>query len=102
MNNDPSFAAAQSHPEWMAVLQAYSNSVKAPGNDGWSARLTEIEGVAREGLSAIHGKLIAFGYLKFELVGRDAGIRYQLSSDGLQALNGPTIANFAEISEEAA
>ena len=40
-----------------------------------------IEGVPDEELSGIHGKLIAFGFLKFKFLGRE-GFSYQLTQLG--------------------
>ena len=49
--------------------------------DRWIPRLMSIEGVSDEELSGIHGKLIAFGFLKFQLQGRE-GLSYQLTQLG--------------------
>ena len=40
-----------------------------------------------EELSSAHGLLIAWGFIKFKLIGRE-GIVYQLSSLGIQAAEG--------------
>ena len=46
-------------------------------------------GLAPEQLSAIHGKLIALGMLKFEIGSRADGVQYQLTTLGRQALVPP-------------
>lgn len=78
----------QKHPEWRLVLSAYhAEHLAAAQSDHWAARLTAVEGVPPEHLARIHGKLIALGYLKFELADRAAGVRYQVSRAGRQALD---------------
>ncbi len=81
------------HPEWRATLQAYQDLQTAareqsPEFDGWIPRVVDLEGIDAKTLPSIHGKLIAFGFLKFDLAGRDAGMRYQLTPQGKQALVG--------------
>lgn len=81
------------HPEWQAVLRVYHDQhqlsrEKSPDFDGWIPRLTEVESVDPTTLPSIHGKLIAFGLLKFDVGGRDVGIRYQLSPQARHALLG--------------
>lgn len=83
------------NPEWRAILQAYHElhqqlrEQKLDG-EGWMARLTEVSGVESAQLSSIHGKLIAFGMLKFDVGGRDVGVQYQLTQQGRRALLGET------------
>ena len=47
--------------------------------------------VPTEVLSGVHGKLIAFGYLKFELTPKDTSLRYQLTPDGRTAVTGEAL-----------
>lgn len=82
----------QKNPSWTALLGTYQRlSVECKAQttefDGWIPRINEAVEISNEELSGIHGKLIAFGFLKFDLAGRDAGIRYQLTPFGRQALN---------------
>ena len=87
--------------QWRLVLQAYlererteaarAGAVAAESEQDskiqyWIPRLPEIEGVDSKDLSKKHGKLIALGYLKFQLTGREKGMCYQVSSLGRQAL----------------
>ena len=77
---------------WQKVLSAYrgehtSQKALNPEYDGWLTRQHEIDGVQSEDLSSIHGRLIAFGFLKFQLVDRARGVLYQLSNYAHQALD---------------
>ena len=74
----------QDHPEWLELLRAYS--LTPPNEEGWSARIHAVEGVAEEHISRIHGKLIAFGFLDFQLADRHDGVFYRLTSLGNQGL----------------
>ena len=78
--------------EWQLVLSAYHAEhlvakEQTPEYDGWLPRVAAVEGVRDERLTRIHGKLIALGFLKFQLAGRTAGVRYQLSRLALEAIN---------------
>ena len=86
----------QRHPEWRAALKVYHDlQVQAreqlPEFDGWIPRVSEVDSIDSTALPSIHGKLIAFGFLKFDLSGRDAGMRYQLTPQGKQALLGQSL-----------
>jgi len=91
--------------DWLVLLQAYvarheaykalskanptpnsNEGRQEPISDGWIPRLTGIAGIADGRLSKIHGKLIALGFLKFQLSSREEGVRYQVSPLGKQAL----------------
>ena len=81
------------NPQWMTVLDLYyqrqvQSREQIPDFDGWIPRIHDVPDTAVEELPQIHGKLIAFGFLKFDLTGRDAGIRYQLTPLGRQSLSG--------------
>ena len=91
------------NPEWRATLQVYHNlqqqlREQVPDSDGWIARLTMVPGIDTERLSAIHGKLIAHGMLKFDVGSRDVGVRYQLTIQGRRAFLGET-GNDGEVSD---
>ncbi len=78
--------------DWLRVLTAYQaigEQAKSqdPEHDGWVPRVSEIEGLEEHHLPRIHGKLIALGMLKFQLAGRTAGVAYQISRDGLKAID---------------
>jgi hypothetical protein len=80
------------NPKWAVLLTTYNQQALQQRNqskefDGWVPRIHESEEIPVAELSAIHGKLIAFGFLKFDLAGRDGGIRYQLTPLGKQGIN---------------
>lgn len=77
--------------EWQMVLSAYQAEELAakeqnPEHEGWLPRIMSVEDVCDEHLPRIHGKLIALGFLKFQLVGRTAGVTYQLTPFAVKAL----------------
>ena len=91
------------NPEWRAILQVYCDlqqqlREQSPDSDGWVARQTEIAGIETSQLSSIHGKLIAYGMLKFDVGGRDVGVQYQLTPQGRRALLGE-VANAEDAAE---
>ncbi len=49
-------------------------------------RLTAIDGVPEDELSAIHGRLIAEGLLQFDVLSREAGMVYRLTREARLAL----------------
>ncbi len=80
------------NPKWAAVLNIYQQlqlqgRERQPDFDGWVPRVHEAGELPSTDLPGIHGKLIAFGFLKFDLAGRDGGIRYQLTPLGKQGIN---------------
>ncbi len=94
------------HPEWRVALQVYHDlqtraREQSPEFDGWIPRVIEVETIDSAALPSIHGKLIAFGFLKFDLSGRDAGMRYQLTPQGKQALMGKSLAEEDSCEDEA-
>tara|TARA_R110000868_G_scaffold410666_1_gene699594 strand:- start:7988 stop:8350 length:363 start_codon:yes stop_codon:yes gene_type:complete len=79
------------NPEWCLVLRHYSQmqvQVKEqdPESDGWIIRQNEVDGVVVEHLPRIHGKLIAFDLLKFQIAGRDSGVFYKVTTAGNKML----------------
>jgi len=80
------------NPEWRITLQFYEQQQQVqrsanPDSDGWIARPADIPGIDPQTLSTIHGRLIAYGLLKFDVGGRDTGVQYQLSPLGRRALS---------------
>lgn len=91
----------QQNPKWTSILDVYSqlssrSREQSTEFDGWTTRVHDVPEVPTTELAGIHGKLIAFGFLKFDLAGRDLGVRYQLTPLGRQALNGLAIADTEE------
>jgi hypothetical protein len=77
--------------EFLSVLAAYHAEQAVlrqtdPEHNGWVQRLISIGEIETERLSQIHGRLIAFGYLKFQLTGRSSGVQYQISPSGKEAI----------------
>lgn len=52
----------------------------------WIPRLRELPGIAVERLSPLHGQLIAHGLLRFNLLGRAAGMGYRVTPEGRDVL----------------
>tara|TARA_R110002095_G_scaffold14425_2_gene18238 strand:+ start:1059 stop:1475 length:417 start_codon:yes stop_codon:yes gene_type:complete len=79
------------NPEWCLVLSHYSQQqlqakAQNPEFDGWVIRQNGVADVVAERLPRIHGKLIAFDLLKFQIAGRDAGVFYQVTREGEKML----------------
>jgi hypothetical protein len=94
------FAQFERQPECRLLLTAYQ-ARQAVAADGWVDRITEIDGIASEQLSRMHGKLIALGLLEFELSDRAGGMRYQMTPLGRQALNSTEVGVGDEQEDEA-
>src|SRR5580704_10436570 len=94
---------------WRRVLEAYatlasgavatpqSESSNASESPGWVPRLSQLDGVEPERLSALHGKLIALGLLSFEISGK-LGMQYQISPLGRRTLD--RVGDFEEPSSD--
>lgn len=52
----------------------------------WVERITKLPDIEPEELSKIHGRLIAYDLLKCDLTSRSAGMVYQLTSAGKEAI----------------
>jgi hypothetical protein len=94
------------NPSWKATLQAYgeAQAVARAGSvefDGWVPRLMQVPDVETAKLSQIHGRLIAFGFLKFDLSHREQGIRYQLTPLGKRAIGETDASEPADLAESA-
>ena len=81
----------ESVPDWRCVLAAYRDSgilarTQSAEFDGWLPRLTALDGLDSAGLSTVHGRLIALGFLRFQVGGRTVGLQYQLAPEGRHAL----------------
>lgn len=78
-------------PEWRLILEEYQRreaqvNASDPEAEGWVPRISTLIDIKDEELPKLHGKLIAVGYLKFQLSGRNTGVKYQLSPAGKNAL----------------
>ncbi len=89
--NDFELDQLRRNPSWKAALRHYwdfqvSARATTPEFDGWIPRAAQIPQVDPATLSVVHGRLIAFGFLKFDLTNRELGMRYQLTPLGKQAI----------------
>jgi hypothetical protein len=53
---------------------------------GWVPRLGGLDGVPPERLAPLHGRLIALGLLRFQLLDRTGGMVYRISHEGRSLL----------------
>jgi hypothetical protein len=56
--------------------------------DDWLPRIASLDGFDGERLSSLHGRLIAMGWLGFEVGDRMSGMRYRITRDGQRVLDG--------------
>lgn len=89
--NDFELDQLRRNPAWKAALRHYwdaqtSARASQPEFDGWVPRAAQVAQIEPATLSVVHGRLIAFGFLKFDLSNRELGMRYQLTSLGKQAI----------------
>ena len=56
--------------------------------DDWMPRIASLDGFDGERLSSLHGRLIAMGWLGFEVGDRMTGMRYRITRDGQRVLDG--------------
>jgi hypothetical protein len=63
-----------------------SESPEAENDAGWIPRVREVPGIAAERLPPLHGQLIAHGLLRFNMLGRAAGVGYRITPEGRQLL----------------
>ena len=80
----PELAQLERNPEWQQLLATYAGAVATA--EGWIERIAELPGINAEQVSRIHGKLIAWGLLDFQLGALAEGVQYQLTSLARQAL----------------
>lgn len=85
---NPELELFDANPEWGMLLAAYQQKITSESLE-WSPRIFEVAGLVPAQFSAIHGKLIALGMLKFEIGSRADGVQYQLTTLGRQALTPP-------------
>ncbi len=52
----------------------------------WFARIAHVSGIETKHLSPIHGRMIALGWLRFQLEDSQLGVQYRLSPEGRKAL----------------
>lgn len=72
-----------------ARIDSSSDAQEASDDDsapGWVQRLSTIEGVPPERLAPLHGRLIAQGLLRFQLLDHTGGVVYRLTPEGRSIL----------------
>jgi hypothetical protein len=94
------------NPSWKTTLQTYwelqqQRRGESAEFDGWVPRVMQVAEIETAKLSSIHGRLIAFGFLKFDLSNRDLGMRYQLTPLGKRAIGEADATEPAELAESA-
>jgi hypothetical protein len=67
--------------------------------DPWIDRVCELDGVEAEDLCKMHGKLIAAGFLNFQIRNRITGIEYRVATAGKQYLT-KTLEQASEMAAE--
>jgi hypothetical protein len=93
------------NPSWQRVLGVYARRAsesppERPGEESgprWHERVGALDGLDPDALTEIHSRLIAFGWLRFQVEDRQAGLKYRISPEGKQALQ-----NLNQSSERAA
>lgn len=94
------------HTSWQQVLAAYlqlaaetpvsPDSTQETG-PRWFGRLYSIPGVPSDTLTTIHGQLIAYGWLHFQMEEGQSGLTYRVSPEGRRILK--QVANFSTASD---
>lgn len=79
------------HPEWRVLLDAYAGRLSPA--EPVCERLSVVEGLPTASLSALHGKLVAHGFLKFEWDGPRETLVYEMTPAGRHALLSPSERN---------
>ena len=59
--------------------------------DDWLPRIASLDGFDGERLSSLHGRLIAMGWLGFEVGDRMTGMRYRITREGQRVLESAVI-----------
>ncbi len=80
-------------PLWMKVLETYNELIIQAGQERledeqgtrWASRIISLDETDADELSWIHGQLIAYGWLTFQLEGREEGLLYRITSAGKKA-----------------
>ncbi|TWT52298.1 hypothetical protein KOR42_29840 [Thalassoglobus neptunius] len=81
-------------PDWQAVLKLYFDLLdevkierdSEESGPRWARRIPQIENIAPEVLTEIHGQLIAMDLLTFQLEDKDDGLMYRITREGRRAL----------------
>lgn len=75
---------------WRTLLEAYARAANAgdpdESGDGWTPRIDALPDVEDDRLPRLHGRLIAFGLIKFELSSPAKGVVYKITPKGRSQL----------------
>ncbi|MFN0053468.1 MAG: hypothetical protein ACKV0T_14895 [Planctomycetales bacterium] len=82
---NPELELFDANPQWRPLLSAYQAQLASHKLE-WCPRIHAVDELPLDQLSAIHGKLIALGLLKFDIASRSEGVHYQVTTLGRQAL----------------
>lgn len=69
-----------------AETEQQKGSFDREKSDPWLDRICDLDGVEDERLCEIHGKLIAAGFLNFQMRNRITGLEYRVANPGKQYL----------------
>jgi len=75
-------------PDEMEVMLGLAELPEEDERDDWLPRIVSLDGFDAERLSELHGRLIALGWLGFEVGDRTTGMRYKITRDGQRVLDG--------------
>ena len=76
-----------------AQKELRERSTEETKGENWVPRLRAMDGIATELLPQLHGRLIALGFVKFQLTQGALGLEYQISPLGRRALGEPMLAD---------
>ncbi len=81
-------ASAASEPETLPTepSQPAASKPERDMGDPWVDRISALEFVELDRLSELHGKLIAAGFLNFQIRNRQTGVEYRITNAGKQFL----------------
>lgn len=80
---------------WRTLLATYANAPEPAGEEptdeereGWLPRVDDLDGVEPDRLPRLHGRLIAFGLIEFQLTSMTTGVVYRATRTGRDWLKG--------------
>lgn len=89
-----------SEPE-AAVPAKSPTAFDADKGDPWVDRICDLDGVEPDDLCKLHGKLIAAGFINFQMRNRTSGLEYRVANAGKQYLT-RKLTQASELAAEAA
>ncbi len=92
--------AEPSEPD-AAVPEKQPTPFDADKGDPWVDRICDLDGVEPDDLCKLHGKLIAAGFINFQMRNRTSGLEYRVANAGKQYLT-RKLTQASELTAEAA